>query len=443
MPSFRLQLNVNTDCVDVQLSSEIFRINDLPPELLAIIFLWHVRRETEAYYAFRTKSPGWKPLCGSENPRPYSWISIRHVCRLWRDVALTTPALSTNIVPTSADRVEDLLLHSGTLPLQVVSGEEYEHSFDDTALPAYIRIFSQFHRVTQAYLQVSNKSLDILRRRNLVSESKLTALEDLQLHYLWVYGHQLQSPAPILPGVQFPRLRSFLCIGGGIHLCTPAFSISLRSFTLEYARFRITPEGLIARLEPLHNLEHIAIHHSLYEADADHFVDSERWLPSRITIFPHLRRLSIWEAETFSASMFHFLGRIGHPATTSIELGHVFESPNLPPEVVHDSLLARVRGETPERVLGTLPMLRCASVETDPTTHHVRLKLWAAAAQSPPPLEANKLPLLELFSYPAQIISLLSRLPISHVDSLRVVNAPFDTDLLSRLLACFPGSRLY
>lgn len=52
-------------------------------------------------------------------PTPYCWLVIRHVCRGWRQVALSYPKLSSHISLTRPQSVKDLLDRSGNTSLYI------------------------------------------------------------------------------------------------------------------------------------------------------------------------------------------------------------------------------------------------------------------------------------------------------------------------------------
>ena len=82
----------------------------LPPEILGYIFLWHVAIEQK--FSWR-----W----GGEDY--YRWMRVTHVCHHWREVALNTPRLWTNIFVVFTigleDRINSFLARSGQAPLRL------------------------------------------------------------------------------------------------------------------------------------------------------------------------------------------------------------------------------------------------------------------------------------------------------------------------------------
>ena len=80
-------------------------VERLPGELIAEIFLWCILSVCSAASRFSYSFPSDPPIPNLDaalaiSPTPYSWLVIRHVCRAWREVALTYPQLSTHIFLT-------------------------------------------------------------------------------------------------------------------------------------------------------------------------------------------------------------------------------------------------------------------------------------------------------------------------------------------------------
>ncbi|GJE98603.1 F-box protein [Phanerochaete sordida] len=88
----------------------------LPLEIITEIF-GEVARDTHAAYTrnFRRNALRTDP----EDPRPYSWIHVSHVCRLWRSIALSTSALWANLCIINPIATEEFLRRSAKHNLTV------------------------------------------------------------------------------------------------------------------------------------------------------------------------------------------------------------------------------------------------------------------------------------------------------------------------------------
>ncbi|KAH7927841.1 hypothetical protein BV22DRAFT_244612 [Leucogyrophana mollusca] len=87
------------------------RISSLPPELLAAVFVQYARQSFS-----ETHQPSYY------NPKiakQLMWTKVTHVCRHWRQVALSCPALWTFLVFTSSPWLKEMLVRSKMAPLVI------------------------------------------------------------------------------------------------------------------------------------------------------------------------------------------------------------------------------------------------------------------------------------------------------------------------------------
>lgn len=196
-------------------------ISTLPPELLVMIFQTIV----QSYEDHR--------VVGTS---PYAWISFTHVCTHWREVALSIPALWSDIVlPCRLNWVRELLVRSQSAPLYI-----------------HHRISTPPHRRTED-LHALQLALGALQRIRL-----------LKLCLPWETYQKvaplLHAPAPRLKHLALYTSNILSCIGRAppvlplsfdVHpqletLDLSAYSVSwsdlascrnLRSFSIDYAPF--------------------------------------------------------------------------------------------------------------------------------------------------------------------------------------------------------------
>ncbi|GJE98604.1 hypothetical protein PsYK624_148380 [Phanerochaete sordida] len=88
----------------------------LPPEIFAEIF-GELARDAYDMYVRGLKKEAHPE--DSEEPRPYAWIHLTRVCRVWRWVALSTPALWANICIIDANATEEFITRSANQDLTV------------------------------------------------------------------------------------------------------------------------------------------------------------------------------------------------------------------------------------------------------------------------------------------------------------------------------------
>ena len=113
LPSFKIQEDIVDGIRDVSILLEhlpfpatVPQIHRLPPEVLAAIFIYLSKRERG--------QPGSNPL------RFVKYlVSVTHVCKYWRQVAIAAPDLWTEINMTNLEAVEVFLERSGAVPLNV------------------------------------------------------------------------------------------------------------------------------------------------------------------------------------------------------------------------------------------------------------------------------------------------------------------------------------
>lgn len=88
----------------------------LPPEILAEI-LWEVALDAHTAYVERLKEDLF--LTNAIAQRPYSWIRLSHVCRVWRSAAVSTPSLWADISIINASATQEFLKRAAKRNLTV------------------------------------------------------------------------------------------------------------------------------------------------------------------------------------------------------------------------------------------------------------------------------------------------------------------------------------
>ena len=353
---------------------------------------------------------------------PSFWLTIRHVCQLWRNIALSVPQLSSWIVTTHPECVEDMLHLSGNSSLHLISAPQsadIAHSF-----AAYSCALAQSHRFTRATFRLSRELMMTLPWAVPIETIDLSALEQLNIglpdrHYTTRYRR-------LLTDITFPALRCFALRGGDIQFCRSVLSAQLQHLSLRFL-YRLSPHQLATSLEGLQNLNTLVIQDMLLGDDHDD-LNSAAWIPQQHIIFPSLRRLSVTDAHP--GSLFRFFAHIVYPADTHVTVGDRFVAPLLPSSVISETLLPKLCGAT---LLGSMPIIRRVTVEVDDrlSTRH-SVKAWAAplghageqSALHPMQLE----PLLELVVYSPMdlkdaITEVMSGLSLSTVTDLHISDA--------------------
>jgi len=109
--------------------NSLSRICSLPPEILSFIFL-HI-----------VNDPTGNTLCGCCHTT--NWLNFSHVCRHWRDVSLSCPALWTKLTTRSLPFTEEMIKRSKRAPLYVFANLIYQ----STATAAHERALDEVSRI--------------------------------------------------------------------------------------------------------------------------------------------------------------------------------------------------------------------------------------------------------------------------------------------------------
>ena len=405
-------------------------IYKLPPELIAAILLCYLAEETNTYknntIAFRSDK--------TRYPRQYSWLKIRHVCRLWRTIALEIPGLNNRVVVGCRDSVEDMLQNSGAVPLHLISGHQTEET-EDTIF-AYTLAFSCFHRVSSVVLSLTNRLVKLLRRSDVIEGNVASSLETFRATFSNINYRDFRLAPPIFSHVTFPVLRELEIHGGALGLCKPMLSSSLRHLSLRYLDYYVSPDELLTHLRELQSLESLTLWDCLWESHRSQFLGAAGSGPQGLTTFPRLRQLFV--VDTQPGCISQLFSHISYPADASVTIGYLFTDPNLSPDMIPHCLTDKLRGN---QLLGEMPTITQVTVDNSGTA--IRIRLWATCKASEADSGREPAPILEVYSSLeaeiAYILGILSRLSVSHVAHLRISRVLVDASTWTQLLPAFPS----
>lgn len=282
------------------LAASCFPIQELPSELLAEIFYWYILAIFEAL-----DEPYPKP------PTPYAWLTVRHVCRSWRNVALSYPKLNTRIWLNRPDCVQDILERSGKLPLYIM--DPYPRLWDAEAIfQSYMLILPHLSRVTHArltltdHLVLSIASLDVIP----AIDSKLRSLH-------LVFMRQLGPDLPSLDPIEFAELREFICSLGSFRAVSSMLSPRLRRLELSNCS-PVSPGDLARWLQPLQELELLVLREVLDQSTlASNTIATASSLADTV-ILPKLRHFQL--SNSSAEDGLDLAHRIRCPPNASIQL---------------------------------------------------------------------------------------------------------------------------
>ncbi|EKM60247.1 uncharacterized protein PHACADRAFT_203493 [Phanerochaete carnosa HHB-10118-sp] len=303
------------------------QIARLPEELLAEVFYWYIldvciaaARCSYSSIALSVEESSYKHLFCA--PKPYSWIIIRHVCRVWRQVALTYPRLSTHIFLTRPECVEDLLSRAGTLPLHIYDpGFTYVRKNLDCVAASCRRVQTHIDRISHGTLILENSAANANCQAS-VSPAKICKAQSLRILFL---SELFSASNTLPPDLHFPELQDLSCYNYAITALRPMLTaLQLRTLKLAHCN-PIPASDLIALLGPLQALEELVLDMAiLTDEDWPHLDgNASTELQHKITL-PNLRALRL--TDTCAATGLYFLHRIVRPPTTSLHLSFIWLS---------------------------------------------------------------------------------------------------------------------
>ncbi|KAJ3533517.1 hypothetical protein NM688_g7271 [Phlebia brevispora] len=141
----------------------------LPSEIMSKIFEDYADEHWNAIFHDRPR-----PAAGAS----YKWLTILHVCRDWRRIALGTPQVWAFIPPLRAEYVNLALSKSGRLPLTIPDRPDYVAQ--DNA--SYRAILEELPRIRKAEFAVTDKLQQEFEDIEDTLDLQPLTLQDLSLH---------------------------------------------------------------------------------------------------------------------------------------------------------------------------------------------------------------------------------------------------------------------
>ncbi|GJE89243.1 hypothetical protein PsYK624_053390 [Phanerochaete sordida] len=294
-----------------------FRINDLPPELLAEVFYSYILLIT-----YRDYSP--------RSPAPYSWFVIRHVCRAWRAVALAYPRLSSHIHLFRLECVQAMLRTSGSAPIRVY---EWYDGVSATDVPARVamqrEVFGHLERIVWARVELRTTSVLDLGPPGKV---KTSMLRSLSLETPRQNAAHAELVPPLWSGFTFPHLEEFHGRAPGLYLFSSIIPATLRVLTIDYCFPKDTLNEFVALLDTLCRLEELTVRNlSYWHEDPPPEVLRLRPRGTAVTL-KHLTQLFI-RGSAYEVG-YNLLHRLALPPTAKVHQiydSHAKDPPYLPP----------------------------------------------------------------------------------------------------------------
>ncbi|GJE89271.1 hypothetical protein PsYK624_053680 [Phanerochaete sordida] len=299
-----------------------FPVEQLPEELLAKIFLWHILDVCAATaaashsFTFFRSDDDHLPITGRSSPAPYSWLKIRHVCRAWRRVALAYPQLSTHIFLTRPECVLDLLDRSGALHLSIYDPSlDYTYANKENVAESCKLVLAHADRIRHGCLPLPD-DLTIYEAQEAFSGTRGRTL-CLRLMFTG-YG---QTSSPFSSTADFPQLQELSCYNYNITIpghipSTP----HLRTLNLAGCFDSIPADDLLILLGSMPNLEQLSLDLVVVEnGDWPHLDEPDLAVGKKHKAsLPSLQRLRL--CGRFATSSLFFLRQIEYPPSTSLDL---------------------------------------------------------------------------------------------------------------------------
>ena len=310
--------------------SSPFPINQLPPELLAEVFYWCILQT----YACCIGGAIPLPL------RPYAWLVIRHVCRAWREVALTFPKLSTQIWLARPECVQNLLSKSGALPLYIY---DKVHSFmcPRAASEMFELVLAHFERVSSASPTLTeamfNSNDDPVP---FPVERRISRLRSFDLHMWqgWV------PKRPLFLNFDFPALQDLTCMDTRLNTLREFISPGLTRLQLARCDLLLVEE-LLPMLKEIRGLEELVLERTIKASEGTLRTMASMPMPSappsRVTL-SRLRKISI--VDDWVDIGLYLIDRLAFPSTASMAFQFMSLTMNLssPRETLLATTLAKL-----------------------------------------------------------------------------------------------------
>lgn len=298
-------------------------IHTLPTEILIKVFFWRIVDDFERYRRAALGDHWGARRCGSY---PRAWFTIRHVCKLWRQISLETTLLASRIVVNGTQRraecVREMLERSGSSCRLEVVGNCFGGTSQDTAV--YDLVLAQFHRVSRATLIPNADTFLLLCNYRPFAATSVSVLNSISVNLDGVphthFSPQSSQPTIFLPCIKFPSLEECKFRGGGFKLYEHMLGSSLRCLVLERLGLWIGVEELATCLNNTPALEELTVDACLGE-DSIVLGDQGQRKPNFGTSLPNLRCVVIREEE--GHRVMHLLHYLLYPTTATVRLQFV------------------------------------------------------------------------------------------------------------------------
>ncbi|KAI0054801.1 hypothetical protein BV25DRAFT_1843410 [Artomyces pyxidatus] len=132
-------------------------------------------------FSFVKCHPRWPHI---DSARPPAWVAVTHVCHFWREVALSSPLLWSNIVTYNQPWMQETLSRSKTVPISLAIYVQRCTSESPNAIPSIVT--HALPHITRAK-DITIRGADIAPFVELLFECAAPLLETLELYDTWLH----------------------------------------------------------------------------------------------------------------------------------------------------------------------------------------------------------------------------------------------------------------
>lgn len=285
-------------------------VSRIPNELLCEVFLYarsacglHVRVLVEAFYAKEGRiTDDLLALWG-----PHRWITLSHVCRLWRNVAISCPRLWSQIIVTANDdRIAAFLQRSQRFPLAFFKS------------PVAEQPISQYVGILNAHLD-RTIFIESLKIGTGDSEVLGTAADDVELP---LESINMSATAgadfiPVISSAKFPRLRRVYVATASYSAVRNLLRPSLTSLTLTGLSAPPSTEDWLSLLRGMPALEELYLVGAILPQDSSIVTLP----PSKRVRLDNLHSIKLMDDDGGAFACGNFANNLVFPCTTNMVLG--------------------------------------------------------------------------------------------------------------------------
>lgn len=346
-------------------------LHNLPGEVLAVVLLFYIEGVLHDFSDLHARQTS------NILPEVYPWLTIRRICRYWRDVSLQYRFLNAYIMLTKPADVAEQIRRSGRYPLSIHTARHGGTLSPEDLLESCRIVFKESHRIQSVCLRYDALIHAALQSPDFATLD-LPNVRSVTLQFVGGKRTVDQYADTPFRRMQLPGLESYSCDSSALPslvtmLQDKPFQHTLRSLEIRRA-WRWPPgnayfEGnaLAGIIGQFTLLERLSI-------DTEFDITPPSGSLARKAHLPCLRSLRLYDGSTPDATSI-WLSRIICPATTHITIESTYEE-FVDPEAISSAITRRFSGEG---VLGYSPVRTPSFVELELDVAHrssVEFKFW-------------------------------------------------------------------